>query len=57
MEWYNYLIILGIVIGLLFSIFGSYHGYAGKSKTGVWGIMIIFTFLIIKALIWLLEMF
>lgn len=55
MAWYDSLIIIGIVAGFLLAFFGSYHGRRGKLKTGVLGWIIIFLSLIVKALIWLIN--
>ncbi|MEX2017246.1 MAG: hypothetical protein WD876_02135 [Candidatus Pacearchaeota archaeon] len=52
MQWYDYIIIIGVVIGMLFVFFGSYHDHRGR-KTGIWGWVIIITLLILRVLIWI----
>ncbi len=52
MQWYDYPIIVGIVVGLFLILFGSYHD-SGTKKSGIWGWIIIIFLLIVRALIWI----
>lgn len=57
MQWYDYLIILFGIIGIMLALLGSYSGH-GIRKTGVIGWIIIIFLLIIRVCIWLaLSMF
>lgn len=56
MEWYDPLVILALIAGFLLAFFGTYHGQGGEAKTGIWGWIIIFFVLVLRAMIWLIEM-
>lgn len=52
MQWYDYLIILFGIIGIMLALLGSYHEH-GIRKTGVIGWIILIFLLIIRVCIWL----
>ena len=52
MQWYDYVVIVGCVIGFFFILFGSYHEHGGR-KSGLWGWIIITVLLIIRVSIWI----
>jgi hypothetical protein len=55
MQWYDPLLIIVVVIGLLLILFGSYHGHQ-TIKSGVVGWIMVFVALTIRVGIWILGM-
>jgi len=55
MQWYDPILIILGIIGLLIILFGSYHGHRAI-KSGVLGWILIVAVLIIKVGIWILSM-
>lgn len=49
MVWYDILIILAIIFGIMLIIFGSYR----KKRIRNWGMMLILIALIVKASLWI----
>jgi len=49
MAWYDTLIILVIILGIMFIIFGSYR----KKRIRRWGMMLVLISLIVKASLWI----
>ncbi len=49
MAWYDLLIILAVIFGIILLFFGSYR----KKRIRNWGIMLILISLIVKASLWI----
>jgi len=49
MAWYDTIIILAIIFGIILIIFGSYN----KKRIRRWGMMLVLISLIVKASLWI----
>ena len=52
MQWYDYVVIVGCIIGFIIILFGSYHESGGR-KSGLWGWILIIVLLIIRVSLWI----
>ena len=54
MQWYDYIFIFIGMLGLILTLFGSYHN-AGTRKSGVWGLILVIGTLIARVVLWIIQ--